>query len=82
MPNQQTADVITDVLRTSSLLGLTYDIKAGHSTLCKSCVTAYECMSDDIAESGPTSLLDICTQRVALLLLENTLPQSQGTAMA
>ena len=38
-------------------------------------------MSDDIAESGPISLLDICTHRVALLLLENTLPQSQGTAM-
>ncbi|CAK0786842.1 hypothetical protein CVIRNUC_010056 [Coccomyxa viridis] len=34
-------------------------------------------MSDDIAESGPISLLDICTHRVARLLLENTLPQSQ-----
>ena len=81
MPNQQTADVTTNALRTSSLLGLTYDVRARHSLLCNSCVTSYECMSDDIAESGPISLLDTCTQRVARLLLENTLPQSHGTAM-
>ena len=39
-------------------------------------------MSDNVEGNGPISLLDICTNRVARLLLENTLPQSQGTAVS